>query len=60
MQHGQLMSHVDTDLVTREQLALIPAPQATAIWRSIPSRNAGAGAPGKSNLDLRGAVCAPA
>ncbi len=36
MQHGQLMSHVDTDLVTREQLALIPAPQPTATWRPIP------------------------
>ena len=36
MQNGQLMSHVDTDLVTREQLAVIPAPQATATWRPIP------------------------
>src|SRR5690348_7817682 len=36
MQHGQLMSHVDTDLVTREQLAVIPAPEPTATWRPIP------------------------
>ena len=36
MQHGQLMSHVDTDLVTREQLAIIPAPEPTATWRPIP------------------------
>ncbi len=36
MQHGQLMSHVDTDLVTREQLAVIPAPVPTATWRPIP------------------------
>jgi hypothetical protein len=36
MQHGQLMSHVDTDLVTREQLAVIPAPGPTATWRPIP------------------------
>ncbi len=36
MQNGQLMSHVDTDLVTREQLAVIPAPEPTATWRPIP------------------------
>lgn len=36
MDNGQLLSHVDTDLVTREQLALIPAPQATTTWRPIP------------------------
>lgn len=36
MDNGQLLSHVDTDLVTREQLALIPAPQATATWHPIP------------------------
>jgi hypothetical protein len=36
MDNGQLLSHVDTDLVTREQVALIPAPQATATWRPIP------------------------
>ena len=36
MDNAQLLSHVDTDLVTREQLALIPAPQATATWHPIP------------------------
>jgi hypothetical protein len=36
MQNGQLLSHVDTDLVTREQLAIIPAPEPTATWRPIP------------------------
>jgi hypothetical protein len=36
MDNGQLMSHVDTDLVTRDQLALVPAPQPTATWRPIP------------------------
>ena len=36
MQNGQLLSHVDTDLVTREQLALIPAPEPTKSWCPIP------------------------
>ena len=36
MQNGKLLSHVDTDLVTREQLAVIPAPEPTATWRPIP------------------------
>lgn len=36
MSNGQLMSHVDTDLVTREQLMVIPAPEPTATWRPIP------------------------
>jgi hypothetical protein len=36
MDNAQLLSHVDTDLVTRDQLALIPAPQATATWHPIP------------------------
>jgi hypothetical protein len=36
MDNAQLLSYVDTDLVTREQLALIPAPQATATWHPIP------------------------
>jgi hypothetical protein len=36
MDNAQLLSHVDTDLVTRDQLALIPAPPATATWRPIP------------------------
>jgi hypothetical protein len=36
MDNGQLVSHVDTDLVTRAELALIPAPEPTATWRPIP------------------------
>jgi len=36
MDNGQLLSHVDTDLVTRDQLALIPTPEPTATWRPIP------------------------
>jgi hypothetical protein len=36
MDNGQLLSHVDTDLVTRDQLALIPAPEPTKSWRPIP------------------------
>src|SRR6266851_4570690 len=36
MQHGQLLSHVDTDLVDRDQLRLVPVPEATRTWRPIP------------------------
>ena len=36
MDNVQLLSHVDTDLVTRDQLAVIPAPEPTATWRPIP------------------------
>jgi hypothetical protein len=36
MDNGQLLSHVDTDLVTRQQLAVIPAPEPTRTWRPIP------------------------
>ena len=36
MDNGQLLSHVDTDLVTREQLAMVPMPASTATWRPIP------------------------
>lgn len=36
MNNGQLLSHVDTDLVTRDQLALIRTPEPTATWRPIP------------------------
>lgn len=36
MVNGQLLSHVDTDLVTRDQLAVIPAPEPTRTWRPIP------------------------
>jgi len=36
MQHGQLLSHVDTDLVTREQLALVETPAATRSFKPVP------------------------
>jgi Domain of unknown function (DUF932) len=36
MPNAQLLSHVDTDLVTRDQLRLVPVPEATRTWRPIP------------------------
>jgi len=36
MEHGQLLSHVDTDLVTREQLALVETPDVTRSFKPIP------------------------
>ncbi|MDT8067960.1 MAG: DUF932 domain-containing protein [Terriglobia bacterium] len=36
MQHGQLLSHVDTDLVTREQLRMIATPEFTNTFHPIP------------------------
>jgi hypothetical protein len=36
MQHGQLLSHVDTDLVTREQLALVETPDPTRSFKPVP------------------------
>src|SRR5438477_791993 len=36
MQHGQLLSHIDTDLVTREQLALVETPDATSSFKPVP------------------------
>src|SRR5713226_7189820 len=36
MQQGQLLSHVDTDLVDRDQLRLVPVPEPTRTWRPIP------------------------
>ncbi len=36
MQNAQLMSHVDTDLVTREQLALVETPDATRSFKPVP------------------------
>src|SRR6266700_3448580 len=36
MQHGQLLSHFDTDLVTREQLALVATPDATRSFKPVP------------------------
>jgi len=36
MEPGQLLSHVDTDLVTREQLALVKTPVATRSFKPVP------------------------
>ena len=36
MNHGTLISHVDTDLVTRDQLRAIETPQGTDTWKPIP------------------------
>src|SRR5438128_10003311 len=36
MQHGQLLSHIDTDLVTREQLALVETPDPTRSFKPVP------------------------
>jgi hypothetical protein len=36
MQNATLMSHVDTDLVTREQLALVQTPDATPSFKPVP------------------------
>jgi hypothetical protein len=36
MNHGTLISHVDTDLVTRAQLLAVPTPEQTATFRPIP------------------------
>jgi hypothetical protein len=36
MESGQLLSHVDTDLVTREQLALVETPAPTASFKPVP------------------------
>ena len=36
MTEAKLISHVDTDIVTRAQLLAIPTPEATATWRPIP------------------------
>jgi len=36
MQHGQLLSYIDTDLVTREQLALVETPDATRSFKPVP------------------------
>ncbi len=36
MQHGQLLSHVDTDLVTRDQLRALSAPEPTSTFRPVP------------------------
>ena len=36
MESGTLLSHVDTDLVTREQLALVETPDATRSFKPVP------------------------
>jgi hypothetical protein len=36
MESGTLLSHVDTDLVTREQLALVKTPDATRSFKPVP------------------------
>ena len=36
MNNAQLISHVDTDIVTRQELLAIPTPEPTATWRPIP------------------------
>ena len=36
MQHGQLLSHVDTDLVTRDELGNIATPEPTSTFRPVP------------------------
>ena len=36
MEHGQLLSHVDTDLVSREQLALVETPAPTRSFKPVP------------------------
>jgi hypothetical protein len=36
MKHGTLLSHVDTDIVTRAELMAVPAPEPTATFRPVP------------------------
>src|SRR5712692_2054191 len=36
MQNAQLMSHVDTEIVTRAELQALPTPEATPTFKSIP------------------------
>jgi hypothetical protein len=36
MNHGTLVSHVDTDIVTRAQLLAVPTPEPTATFRPVP------------------------
>jgi hypothetical protein len=36
MNHGTLVSHVDTDIVTRAQLLAVPTPESTATFRPVP------------------------
>lgn len=36
MEQGQLLSHVDTDVVTRKQLALVPTPDPTRSFKPVP------------------------
>ena len=36
MQHGQLVSHVDTDIVSRAELRALPAPEVTRTFKPVP------------------------
>src|SRR4051812_39619564 len=36
MKNGQLMSHVDTDIVSRKELQALPTPEATLTFKPIP------------------------
>ncbi len=36
MQNAQLVSHVDTDIVTRAELQALVTPEGTRIWQPIP------------------------
>jgi hypothetical protein len=36
MQHAQLVSHVDTDVVSRTELRALPDPEATRTFKPIP------------------------
>jgi hypothetical protein len=36
MANGTLIAHVDTELISREQLALLPTPPATATHKPVP------------------------
>jgi uncharacterized protein DUF932 len=36
MEHATLISHVDTDIVTRAELLAVPAPEATPTFRPVP------------------------
>jgi hypothetical protein len=36
METGTLLSHIDTDLVTREQLALVETPESTRSFKPVP------------------------
>ncbi len=39
MQHAQLMSHVDTDIVTRAELQVLPSPEVTPTFQAPRTRS---------------------